>query len=82
MSKGYCGNFVPDECPFERPVRAALTSIVHRIDKKYSIREKKIKAVPETNLADMILSLEMIWDYTAERQKEESGSQSIPWDTI
>lgn len=52
------------------------------LTKKYSIREKKIKAVPETNLADMILSLEMIWDYTAERQKEESGSQSIPWDTI
>lgn len=52
------------------------------LTKKYSIREKKIKAVPETNLADMILSLEMIWDYTTERQKEESGSQSIPWDTI
>lgn len=48
MSKGYCGVFVPNECPFERPASAALTSIVHRIDKKkYSIQEKKIKAVPE-----------------------------------
>lgn len=83
MSKGYCGVFVPNECPFERPASAALTSIVHRIDKKNTqYKRKKIKAVPETNLADMILSQGMIWDYTAERQKEESGSQSILWDTI
>lgn len=52
------------------------------LTKKYSIQEKKIKAVPETNLADMIFSQGMIWDYTSERQKEESGSQSIPWETI
>lgn len=64
------------------PVLLLHLSFTELTKKNTQYKRKKIKAVPETNLADMIFSQGMIWDYTAERQKEESGSQSIPWDTI